>query len=181
MTRFLPSRPSLEFLKKRAKEICKSRDPDDPMALSVLRAVPQFRRLSDEQLRALDVPLAQCQHALARFFGYYSWDSLKRFVEEPCSLGSDCPTDLRQFLDSDGRIEQWPAKRSKQLQFIALLATKFEADRIYRESEVNDLLRRFHTFGDPALLRRELICYHYLERLPDCSQYWKGPGPTSAL
>ncbi|MBE0690560.1 MAG: DUF2087 domain-containing protein, partial [Anaerolineae bacterium] len=70
----------------------------------------------------------------------------------------------------------WPSsQKSKGLQKIALeyIAEKFESSRRYNEREVNDLLNANHTFGDPALLRRELVSRGYLQRLKDGSAYWR--------
>jgi hypothetical protein len=58
MYRPLPERPSLEYLKKEAKEL--------------------LRKL--QQKRA-DAKLADAQHALARQYGFTSWPRLRRHVE----------------------------------------------------------------------------------------------------
>ena len=52
------------------------------------------------------------------------------------------------------------------------LAGKFEAGRIYGEGEVNEILRRFHSFGDWALLRRELFENGRLDRDARGARYW---------
>lgn len=62
MYRPLPDRPSLEYLKKEAKDL--------------LRTLHQQR---------LDAKLADAQHALARQYGFASWPRLKRHVEGPTS------------------------------------------------------------------------------------------------
>ncbi|MBI2049255.1 MAG: DUF2087 domain-containing protein [Parcubacteria group bacterium] len=49
----------------------------------------------------------------------------------------------------------------------------YEQGKIYTEKEVNELLERFHTFEDPALLRRELYEKGLLGRKHDGSEYWK--------
>lgn len=87
--------------------------------------------------------------------------------------------DLAPFLDSEGRLTNWPSpRRGKGLQEMALeyLAQHFEYDRRYTEKEVNALLNTYHTFGDAALLRRELFERGYLNRLKDGTQYWREPG-----
>lgn len=55
------------------------------------------------------------------------------------------------------------------------LASRFECGRVYTESEVNVLLRQWHTFDDWALLRRELFEQGYLNREKDGSRYWLTP------
>ncbi len=81
--------------------------------------------------------------------------------------------ELRPFLDAEERLRSWPAKPKKQLLALQYLATKVEWDRQYTEQEISELLTRFHTFGDAALLRRELYMKHFLDRKPDGSAYWK--------
>ena len=84
--------------------------------------------------------------------------------------------DLKAHLDESGRLTSWPSPRKgKGLQELALeyLARCFEIGRHYSEREVNDLLNSHHTFGDPALLRRELYERGYLRRLKDGTRYWR--------
>ncbi len=78
---------------------------------------------------------------------------------------------LRPFLDAEGRLTAWPAKRRKKLWALLLLAERFEPCRTYAEKEVNALLNGAHTFGDPATLRRELVDAGFLERKRDGSAY----------
>lgn len=81
---------------------------------------------------------------------------------------------LRGFLDKDLKLKTWPSRkrRDKQLSALAYLVSKFEAGRNYSEKEVNQILNQNHTFGDPALLRRELYVAGFLDRTPDGSRYW---------
>ncbi len=82
---------------------------------------------------------------------------------------------LKNHLDVEGRLKWWPSKRSKQLVALDYLVSKFEAGKTYSESEVNDLLNQWHTFGDPALLRRELFDDGQLNRKQDGTEYWYTP------
>lgn len=81
------------------------------------------------------------------------------------------PRRLRPFVDDEGRLTAWPAKQGIQKQAIALLATKFEHGREYTEREVNELLQRWHTFDDWAILRRLLYDWRFVDREPDGSRY----------
>ena len=65
--------------------------------------------------------------------------------------------ELSAFLDEQGRLTQFPAKRAKQLFALRYLADKTEPDKSYTEREINELLRKWHTFGDHVTLRRELV------------------------
>ena len=71
---------------------------------------------------------------------------------------------LKSYLDESGRLVAFPAKRKKKLYALCMLAEKFERGRVYTEKEVNELLNRWHTFGDPATLRRELYNHRFLNR-----------------
>lgn len=84
------------------------------------------------------------------------------------------PEGLKGFLDKDSKLKSWPSRRHREKQVLVLeyLAAKFEAGREYSEKEVNELLNQHHTFGDPALLRRELFMKKLLDRAPDGSRYW---------
>ena len=82
------------------------------------------------------------------------------------------PRELRPFVDDDGRIKQWPVRQKVQRMAIAYLAARFEPGRDYHERDVNELLLRWHTFGDWALLRRLLFDWRFLDRESDGSRYW---------
>ena len=78
---------------------------------------------------------------------------------------------IRNFLDTEGRLTLFPGKRKKKICALFYLAEKFEAGRAYTEREINEVLLRWHAFGDPATLRRELYDYHFLDRSPDGRVY----------
>ncbi len=73
---------------------------------------------------------------------------------------------LSNFLDREGRLTKFPAKRSMQQEALAYLAEKFRPGQNYTEKEVNRLLLQWHTFEDPATLRRELYDRRFLDRDP---------------
>jgi len=49
--------------------------------------------------------------------------------------------------------------------------SKLEPGRTYSEAEINALLNEWHTFGDPALLRREMFDHGLMTRSKDGSRY----------
>ena len=81
---------------------------------------------------------------------------------------------LLQF-DESGRLVRLPNKLSVQQMTMWALWTQFAAHRKYTEKEVNAVANAFHTFGDQATLRRELVNMKLLGRKSDCSEYWKEP------
>ncbi len=63
---------------------------------------------------------------------------------------------MSALITEDGIVTRWPARAADKVVVLDFLAAKFEAGRDYSEREVNDILKRHHSFGDWALLRREL-------------------------
>lgn len=88
---------------------------------------------------------------------------------------TDIPEQLKGFLDKDSKLKAWPSRKHREKQLLALefLVVKFEPGREYSEKEVNEILNQNHTFGDPALLRRELYMKKLLDRTPDGGKYWR--------
>jgi ankyrin repeat protein len=72
MSPALPARPSLEHLKKQAKELLHSVQAQDPTAAE------RFRSLG---IVPADAKLADAQHVVARDYGFSSWTTLKEHVE----------------------------------------------------------------------------------------------------
>jgi len=83
--------------------------------------------------------------------------------------------DLNGYLDEDGKFERFPGKRQKNNQSLMLefLSEKFEAERNYSESEVNQILNNYHSFNDPATLRRLMFGSQLLGRTLDGRNYWR--------
>ena len=78
---------------------------------------------------------------------------------------------LRNFLDADGKLTAFPAKRKMKIYTLLYLAQKIPADTDFTEREINNILLDWHTFSDPATLRRELYDYHFLDRSRDGKVY----------
>ncbi|MEM1327867.1 MAG: DUF2087 domain-containing protein [Bacteroidota bacterium] len=82
---------------------------------------------------------------------------------------------LKNYLDRNNKFVRLPGKRQKDKQHLMLvfLATKFEMGRDYTEQEVNQLLNRYHSFNDPATLRRLMFGKQLLDRTIDGKRYWR--------
>ena len=78
---------------------------------------------------------------------------------------------LRNFMDANGKLTVFPAKRKMKLYALVYLAQKIPADTDFTEREINGILLDWHTFADPATLRRELYEYHFLDRSRDGKVY----------
>lgn len=81
MSKSLPERPSLEQLKKQAKELLQSFRSRKPEAAQRLREFhPDFSKLSESDFAHAKFSLADAQLALAREYGFPSWARLKAQV-----------------------------------------------------------------------------------------------------
>ena len=78
---------------------------------------------------------------------------------------------LRNFLDVNGKLTAFPAKRKMKVYCLFYLTGKFEVGREYTEREINEFLLDWHTFADPATLRRDLYDYGFLDRSRDGKVY----------
>lgn len=103
--------------------------------------------------------------------------SFDNVASGPASLASMSATVRKALIQFDdaGRLVRLPNKLSVQQMTMWALWTKFMANRKYTEKEVNAITNAFHTFGDQATLRRELVNMKLLGRKSDCSEYWKEP------
>ena len=82
---------------------------------------------------------------------------------------------LRNFLGRDGKLTAFPAKRKMKLYALLYLSQKIPTDTDFTEREINDILLDWHSFADPATLRRELYDYSFLDRSRDGKVYRLAP------
>ncbi|MHC1789270.1 DUF2087 domain-containing protein [Solidesulfovibrio sp.] len=87
---------------------------------------------------------------------------------------------LRHF-DPVGRLIRWPSKHSEQQPCLWLLWSRLPGRRILCEREINQYLNCWHSFGDAALLRRQLCDTGLFTRTPDCREYRRVEGRPSPL
>lgn len=88
---------------------------------------------------------------------------------------------IRTRLDPYGRLTTWPGKRRQRDAALRWLAWRLPYGD-FTEAQVNGLLRQWHTFNDPALLRRELVLARHLQRTRDGRRYWRqAPDVNTAL
>ena len=81
---------------------------------------------------------------------------------------------LKGYIDEAGKFDRLPGKRQKKRldTMIDFLASKFEIGKKYTEVEVNEILNQYHSFNDPATLRRLLFGSGKLNRTVDGRSYW---------
>lgn len=81
--------------------------------------------------------------------------------------------EVKNYLDNQGRLTIFPAKKKKQKIALFYLASKINANQIYTEKDVNSLLDEWHTYNDPCTLRRELYNNRFIGRTEDGTSYYK--------
>lgn len=86
---------------------------------------------------------------------------------------ADAAKVLRSFV-RDGRLVSIPARAAKRRVVLDVIVQDFEPGARYRETTVNDLLRRWHP--DVAAIRRYLVDEGFLEREGGCGDYWRAGG-----
>ena len=76
---------------------------------------------------------------------------------------------LREFLNPDGSIRDFPVQERKLRVIVRYAVQAFEPGQRYTEKEVNARLQRFHP--DSAALRRALVDFGLLQRHPSGREY----------
>jgi hypothetical protein len=95
----------------------------------------------------------------------------RRATDEDFVAPDDSAQVLRRFVRG-GRLSQIPMQRAKRLVVLDYLAQNFEPGRSYAESEVNEILGRWHE--DVAALRRYLVDEDFMAR--NRGRYWRSGG-----
>lgn len=78
---------------------------------------------------------------------------------------------IERFFDKHGRLPQLPVRPDTQRELAAYIASFFDGDRQYLESEVNDKLMPFS--DEYIALRRMLVDFKVLQRDKYGASYWK--------
>lgn len=174
----------------------------DVTRLKLVGLLAQRERSVEELVAALDVRQPTVSHHLSKLkllglvklrkegqVHFYSLDEefvhkLAKRVLSTEGLATLAPSDegptwerkvLQTFFAPDGRLKEIPAQRKKRDVILGRLVEEFERGRRYHESEVNEILRRFHE--DVATIRREFIMTRLMQR--ENNIYWRtagGPG-----
>jgi ankyrin repeat protein len=98
--RQLPPRPSLDQLRHQARELLRDARERKPDALSRIRALPAFATHDDDSLAREPLALHDAQSAIAREYGFHSWNELRERVEElTLEFGAACDEFVRAATD----------------------------------------------------------------------------------
>jgi hypothetical protein len=92
MSKLLPIRPNLEHLKHEAKSLLKAHAAGDVSACAVLRHLRRFSGVADVAILAEKLTLTEVYFALAREYGFKSWDELRKLILQSEGVaGADAP------------------------------------------------------------------------------------------
>lgn len=157
-----------------------------PLAIADLS---QFSRALGAQLAARPDKAPShlsLMNMLARAAGFRNFQHLRAGAEPETALPSPpaappetppAPVDLRRiakvagYFDAEGRLSRWPSKRAQQILCLWALWARLPAATPMSEREIGERLKALHLFGDPAILRRELVDLGLFRRDRDGSNY----------
>lgn len=143
-----------------------------------------FAKSVREQLGKLPEPPSHVEmlNLLCRSAGFRNYQHCKGVVEARQRLqlpvappAAPIDYDLieraaRQF-DEQGRLLRWPSRPALQDLCLWVLWSRLESRKSFTEKQISELIKRWHVFGDHALLRRALIGWRLVQRTPDGSEY----------
>ncbi len=79
---------------------------------------------------------------------------------------------LKNFMNKDGQLTAFPAKRKLKIYCLHYIASKLTPGVRYTEKELNAEIDKWTEFHDPATLRREMYDYRFLGREDNSTYYW---------
>jgi FOG: Ankyrin repeat len=120
MSKSLPSRPNLEQLKRKAKDLLKAHQSGELEGIRLIQANhPDYSTASKDKIRAAKFSLSDAQLVIAREYGFASWPKLKEHVES-LLLETDDPMELfkRAFKTDDAvffrkLVERYPEAKTR--------------------------------------------------------------------
>jgi hypothetical protein len=83
-TKQFPANPSLDHLKRQARDLLRQHVQREPSSAQSLREFhPSLRRAADQEIFSTHLTLSDAQLAIAREYGFASWARLKNHIEKP--------------------------------------------------------------------------------------------------
>jgi hypothetical protein len=76
------------------------------------------------------------------------------------------------IVNKNGIVTRWPKKLQEKTAVLKYIRSKIEKAKVYTEKEINEIIDKWHSFGDHALIRREMYDHYLLERTEDGRKYW---------
>lgn len=142
-----------------------------------------FARSVREQLGKLAEPPSHVEmlNLLSRSAGFRNYQHCKGVLEARQRLQMPTPAvapvdyalveRAARLFDEQGRLLRWPTRPALQDLCLWVLWSRLASRKALTEKQISELLKRWHVFGDHALLRRALIGWRLVQRTPDGSEY----------
>lgn len=159
-----------------------------PIPLHMPDLSPFARHLA-AQLQARPAPShLELLNMLARAGGFRNYQHLRAAAAAGARMEAARPAPADEALveralrgfDAAGRLTRWPARRQVQALCLWALWSQLPAGVSLPEREVNARLDAAHTFGDRAMLRRDLLGLGLVTRNADGSDYRRCERPPPA-
>ena len=98
MSKHLPPHPNLKQLKIQAKDLLRAIHAADVGSIQRIKSNhPRLTDIPDDEILGAEISLIDCQHVVAREYGFKSWNWLRAFVEIDFEL-------LLRFSDSQIQV-----------------------------------------------------------------------------
>lgn len=143
-----------------------------------------FAKSVREQLGKLPEPPSHVEmlNLLCRSAGFRNYQHCKGVMEAQQRLQLPAPAvaapvdyalvkRAARLFDEQGRLLRWPTRPALQELCLWVLWSRIASRQTFTEKQISELIKRWHVFGDHALLRRELIGWRLAQRTPDGSEY----------
>ncbi len=124
MSRQLPSKPNLEYLKKEAKDLLATHQRRDPTCCATLRVLSQFSGAPEDVILTTKLPLSEVQFALALDYGFAGWNELVAHVAgtvTPAPSPEDVEKGRRLTAECEAEMARLPVSARKTEELIPLL------------------------------------------------------------
>lgn len=162
--RALPKYPDIDHLKRQAKALLHDAKSADAAALTRMRVLPGFTRVSNDELAQAPFALHDAQSVIAREYGFPSWKALSQHVEE---LALDPDSAMREFVEAATNRRTDRAARLLKL-YPAIAGASFHAALILGDSRrvrqwLAEQPRLAHEIGGPRNWQPlHYVCYNAL-------------------
>lgn len=158
MSKQLPARPSLEQLKKQAKDLRQAHQHGDPEAARRIREyLPRLSKAAEEEILKADFSLQEAQHVLAREYGCRHWEMLGAVVEADFAVlahlrDRDAQVLLREVEQKDLVIALKGAPEAVQTKFLSHMSARVSSFIRSELELLNDLGQE-----EVAMVRRRIL------------------------
>jgi hypothetical protein len=123
----------------------------------------------------------QLLNMLARAVGYRNFQHFRAMATAQTRLVEPRPAPepidfalvkrVAGHFDASGRLMRWPSRHGHQVLALWVIWSRLHAGAVYSESEISQVIRDNHCFGDHAVIRRAMVDEKLVARTQDCREY----------